>query len=245
MPHFFIDPKTIDNGTAHITGTDARHISTVLRLKPGDWILLSDGKGKRWRGEIQSSSPRQVIIRTVEVENLPATPYKIRLCQALVKHDKLEWIIQKSVELGCSEIVTFTSERTVPKYRADKMERWQKIAVEAAKQCGTPFIPRLFPTIAFAKLLNDTSQTNRTSLLFFEGEEKTPFSKVGIKENAPIDLIIGPEGGFNKNEIDKTRTAGIITCGLGPLILRVETAAISAITLLQYRLGYFESNPII
>ena len=242
MPHFFIDPRSIKGNFAKIGGSDARHISSVLRLQAGDWLMLSDGSGRRWRGEIVTSSPKDVLIRILALKKAAPSQRPIRLCQALVKHDKFEWIVQKSVELGCSEVAPFASERTVPKFKTGKIERWQKIAAEAAKQCGSPFVPNIGPIVTYENLIKDIARGNKKAFLFFEGEEKVPLSKASIDNSGPLNLIIGPEGGFAEQEVALAGSAGCEACGLGPLILRVETAAIAAIALVQYRLGYFENN---
>jgi len=242
MPHFFIDPRTIKDGRALISGADAKHIFSVLRLKASDWLVLSDGKGTSYRGEIVSISKKEVKILVTAIKQATPPVNRIRLCQALVKHDKFEWIIQKAVELGCQDIIPFTSERTVPTYRSEKLERWQKIAREAAKQCGTSFIPKISSSVSFKELIENIVKDKSEALLFFEGEEKSPLSKIVICEQGPLNLIIGPEGGFAKEEIATAKKAGIKMAGLGPLILRVETAAIAGISLVQYRLGYFENN---
>lgn len=279
MPQFLIDPNNIIGETATIAGSNARHITTVLRLKAGDWLILTDGMGHRWRAEIMAATPAKV---TAKVTDTPARPFRlvasqparhgcakaltgrgeasgpVTLAQAIVKHDKLEWIIQKAVELGCSCIIPFISERCVPKYTTSKQLRWQKIADEAAKQCGTVFRPKVQTPLTFAELVKKFTEFDRT-ILFWEGENKTiirachrpinstttrlPARAVVAEQHDSTTLIIGPEGGFTTKEVESAKNAGAITCSLGPLILRVETAAIAALTIVQYELGYFDTTP--
>ena len=241
MPQFFIGSSFIKNGQARITGADARHISKVLRLKKGDWLILSDGKGGRWRGEIISSAPKEVSLRIDALEPLSSPGKKIRLCQALIKHDRFEWVIQKSVELGCSEIQPFYSERTIPKFSTGKTIRWQKIANEAAKQCGAVVIPVVKEPVRFIDMIRESKGPGRRALLFYEGEDKAGINKMTFGDDEEwLELIIGPEGGFAPGEIKAAKDSGVAVCSLGPLILRVETASLAALTLAQNRLGYFD-----
>lgn len=239
MPQFFIDSSSIKNGVATVTGDDARHITKVLRLAAGDWIVLSDGFGRSWRGTIILAGTKEVKIDVKELPPSGNNSTTIRLCQAIVKHDKFEWVIQKAVELGCNEIIPFTSDRTIPKFHDGKIIRWQKIAHEAAKQCGTRFMPKVLAPVAFPKLISSVCDPKDKSVLFFEGEDKLPITEVDISGSPVVNIIIGPEGGFSKEEAELAKSSGVITSGLGPLILRVETAAIAALTVIQYKLGYF------
>jgi 16S rRNA (uracil1498-N3)-methyltransferase len=241
MPQFLIDRSNIKNGLAQIAGPDARHIANILRLKRGDWLVVTDGEGSRWRGEIIEASNNKVGIKLLE--KLPSNRLApITLAQALTKHDKFEWIIQKSVELGVTKIIPFSSERTIKKYDQEKLERWRKIAVEAAKQCGTSIKPLIGQKMEFKNLL-DEFKNYGSVVLFYEGEKIHPVSGLPPpKENTLI--IIGPEGGFSAGEIEIARKAGASIASLGPLILRVETAAIAAVTLTQNKIGYFDKRPV-
>jgi 16S rRNA (uracil1498-N3)-methyltransferase len=227
-----------------IEGADAHHITRVLRLRRGDWIVLSNGRGARFRAEITSAGGRGcsalVAEKLPDIENTGLV-----LAQALIKHDRLEAIIQKAVELGVAKIIPFTSERTIPKYSAEgldrKARRWRKIAMEAAKQCGTPAAPDVAPPISFPELIK-ASGSFKHKLMFYEGEEKNTLERY-FQTIKPLNhrtiALIGPEGGFAPEEAALARRHGFTTLGLGPLILRVETAAIAALTLTQHFLGHF------
>ncbi len=259
MPQFLIEPSAVKDNVATITGKDARHISQVLRLKKGDWLMLTDGQGNRWKAVILSISPKEVVAVAQDFspanigrpEGLRYKSTNITLAQAVIKHDRLEWIIQKAVELGCSRIVPFTSERTIPKFAGTphKPARWQKIALEAAKQCGTTLRPTVEEPVPFLNLLTRL-KPSETNILFYEGETSANLSSLappdgGVQHaDAGTVVMIGPEGGFSSDEVKKAKEAGVVTCGLGPLILRVETASIAALTLVQQRLGYFERPPM-
>jgi 16S rRNA (uracil1498-N3)-methyltransferase len=259
MPQFLITPEAIKGETATITGKDAHHITRVLRLKKGDWIVLTNGEGKRWRAEIVNASPKHVSAQLANLLTCQLANFGITLAQALIKHDRFEWIVQKAVELGCSHIVPFTSERTIPKFWSSALQgaptshdaqpkgccskiiRWQKIALEAAKQCGTAVRPTVEAPVPFARLIERLDRSG-TNILFYEGETTVNLSTCKLA-NLPT-VIIGPEGGFSLDEVAKAKEAGVATCGLGPLILRVETASIAAITLVQNKLGYFDKPPM-
>ncbi len=259
MPQFLIEPSAIKDHVATITGKDARHISQVLRLSKGDWLMLTDGQGNRWKSTIVAIEPNKVVAVAQDFspanfgrpEGLRYKSTNITLAQALIKHDRFEWIVQKAVELGASRIVPFTSERTIPKFAAssNKPARWQKIALEAAKQCGTTLRPTVEEPVPFLKLLTRL-KPSETNILFYEGETSTNLSDLAPPNgrvrhaDAGTVIIIGPEGGFSLDEVRRAKEAGVVTCGLGPLILRVETASIAALTLVQNMRGYFDEPPM-
>jgi len=243
VPQFFIDQKFDLGSEVELRGSDAKHIVQVLRLSPGDWIVLSDGSGKSYEAEILETSPRSV---KAQIKKLRSQRKKsdLTLAIAITKHDKTEAVIQKSVELGIARIIPFHSERTVPRLVEDvtekKLERWQKIAMEAAKQSGLPFRPTVERPLSFDDLVKLFPEFT-TSVLFWEGEnEKSIASYKGslLKEGSKF-IIIGPEGGFSKGEVAKAKSAGAVTASLGQQILRVETAAIAALAICQYESGEF------
>jgi len=241
MPQFLVKRSDIQGGAAQITGSDARHITTVLRLGVGDWLRLTDGEGGLYRAVIVSASSKRV---EAEVRPLSAAATKagprIVLAQALTKHDKFERVIQKSVELGCSEVVPFVSERVVPTFSsaAPKLPRFRKIAIEAAKQCGTALLPKVSEVRSFTDLA-ETFGSYRRAVFFWEGADKNFLKDVEFT-GGDILLVIGPEGGFSEKEAALAEKKGALSASLGPLILRVETAAVTALALVQYRLGYFD-----
>lgn len=245
MPQFFIDRKLSPESEIEIRGADAKHISQVLRLAAGDWIMLSDGGGKTFRATILASAPRSVTARidgeAPRCESMPSPS----LALALIKGDRFEWALQKCVELGCRRVIPFSSSRTVPQYRAEaggrRLERWRRIAHEAAKQSGLPFRPEVDAPATFEELFTKGGGFGRT-ILFYEGETANDIRSWW--GNAPKTddrggdlLVIGPEGGFCADEISLAAKADAVTLGLGPQILRVETAAVAALCLWQYELG--------
>lgn len=243
MPQFFIDKTFRIGDNIEIRGSDARHISQVLRLKTGDWIILSDGDGNSFRAIIEKSSPSNVTARIQDKIARREGKMPPALALALIKADRFEWAIEKAVELGCRRIVPFKSARTVPQYtvgaNAGKIERWQKIALAAAKQSGLPFRPVIETPLEFSQLMEHANR----AVLFYEGEEKNDIRSLwNSRYAAEVNtLIIGPEGGFTGEEILLARQSGVETASLGTQILRVETAAIAALTIWQYELGNMDA----
>jgi len=243
VPQFFIDQEFDVASQVELRGSDAKHIVQVLRLSAGDWLVLSDGSGKSYEAEILEASKRSVVaqIKSLRSERKISD---LTLAIAITKHDKTEAVIQKSVELGIARIIPFHSERTVPRLVEDltdkKMERWQKIAMEAAKQSGLPFRPSIGRIISFNEMLRIMPRFV-ASILFWEGENQRGIAdyKDLLAQDGKKLIIIGPEGGFSKEEVENAHAAEIVTASLGQQILRVETAAIAALSICQYESGEF------
>ncbi len=237
MPQFFIDKSLVSGNETEISGRDAHHIIDVLRLKAGDWLVLSDGGGRSFRAKIRSAEAKKVVA-VIEAEIAGAQPANSpALAFAVIKHDRSEWIIQKAVELGCRHIVPFYCSRTVPKYSSaeKKIGRWREIAMEAAKQSGLPFVPQVDLPCDFEKLCELFANYEKT-ILFWEGETHEGLRSVVSGLRSQLLLVIGPEGGFEESEVARSKAAGAETVSLGRQILRVETAAIVALALVQYEL---------
>ena len=240
MPQFFTDQLLEVGLITRISGREAHHIIDVLRLKEGDWLILSDGKGKSFKAEIKSVKSKMVEVNiSTELPrkfNLPSPA----LAVAVIKHDRTEYIIQKAVELGISNIFPFFSSRTIPKYTTkvsqEKLDRWKDIALEAAKQSGLPIKPEVKMPVEFSNLCS-LFKNYQKSLLFWEGEKRSDIKSEVSGLKSQVLLIIGPEGGFSQEEVDYARERGVTTVSLGSQILRVETAAIVALGIVQYELG--------
>lgn len=240
MPQFFINKTFTIGSKIKITGSDAHHILDILRLKKNDWIILSDGKGRSYRATLLEVAPHAVeVIIDKEVKrrknaNSPSLAF------AIIKHDRAEYIIQKAVELGCLDFHPIVSERTIPKFLSNindkKLARWQKIALEAAKQSGLPFFPKVSPIKKLDDLCSTFSNYDKVFFLW-EGEGKNNFKSQIIEQNKKHLLVIGPEGGFSIDEVRKAKVSGAVSVTLGEQILRVETAAIVSLTVMQYELG--------
>jgi 16S rRNA (uracil1498-N3)-methyltransferase len=240
MPQFFINQSVSKGSSVAICGRDAHHITHVLRLNVGDWLVISNGQGRSFKAVIKSLAPKKVWLLVKEEKSLKKNPFSPALAFAVIKHDRTEYIIQKSVELGCADLMPFFSSRTVPQYSNNigqkKMARWQKIAEEAAKQSGLPFKPRVQTPVSFEELCTRFAKYGNV-FLFWEGEENRDLKSIS-KSIPPSPLIvIGPEGGFSREETDLAKKHGAATISLGPQILRVETAALVALGIIQYEMG--------
>lgn len=245
MPKFFVEPNQIENERVTIRGNDAAHISYSLRMAKGDRIWVCDGQNREYDCVLSEFLPDLVIADVVAIrENSSEPSVKIYLYQALPKGDKLDTVIQKSVECGVFEIVPFESERCVAKVKADaeekKTARRNRIAEEAAKQCGRGYIPRVSKTVSFKEALLQASAAD-LALICYEDEEGTTLKQVLHKRAEEgihtVSIMIGSEGGFAENEVEDAKNAGILPVSLGKRILRTETAPIFALSCLSY---YFE-----
>lgn len=242
MSRFFVDKNNITGDTINITGDDVKHIKRVLRLKPGDIITVSDGCGTDYRVKIQKIGEDRIITDIMSsVPNNTESNLDITLYQGLPKSDKMDFIVQKSVELGVKRIVPVLTERTIvkignPKDVHNKVARWQRISLEAAKQCNRGAIPQVDAPVDFDKALKMAAGAE-LGLIPYEGENETRLGdqlKRGIRS---VAVMIGPEGGFSEKEVHKATESGIRPVTLGPRILRTETAGIVVLSIIGHELG--------
>ncbi len=244
MYQFFVEPGQIQGNKVIITGKDVNHMKNVLRMKPGEEIsVLSGADGKEYRCGICSLSEDEVIceVRFVREEGVEL-PSKIYLFQGLPKADKMEWIIQKAVELGVYEIIPVAVKRAVVKLDAgkakNKVSRWQGIAEAAAKQSKRGMIPKVQNVMSFKEAIA-YSRMAKTRLIPYElaeGMDKTREIISGLKPGEDIAVFIGPEGGFAEEEIEDAVREGIIPITLGKRILRTETAGMTVLSIIMYHL---------
>ena len=244
MRHFFIDPSPTTNSVVAIQQSEAHHIKNVLRLKPGDHIRLFDGTGFEYEAVIRKMSAAKVdveILNKVRATLRPGT--QITVAQAFLKEKKMDDLVRKLCELGVAKWIPFFSQRSIarpdPSRLAGRTRRWHRIAAEALKQCRRIDLPEIAGAFSFEEVL-DFSKKCDLNIVFWENEA-TPLSK-GIESNEKhpnknILLMLGPEGGFTRQEIELAEHSGFIVAGLGPRILRAETATIAAVTLVQYLFG--------
>lgn len=240
MRRFFLDqslsPELI------IRGEDAHHISRVLRMKPSDRILVVGNDGQAGVAELVSFCDSEITAVLCEpVEDYSEPPVKVSLAQCLPKSDKMDFIVQKAVELGVNTIYPIAAERSVVKYdskkRLDRQDRWQKIAAEAAKQCRRNKIPQVAPVQCLQDLFATLGQ-NATIVMLYEGS--TPLGIKAFLKECPTDhvvLLIGPEGGFSPAEVQMCQRHKVVGITMGPRIMRTETAAIAALSIVLYEKG--------
>lgn len=238
MPRFFVTSSQIDGDMVTILGEDAHHLSRALRCAVGDTVTVCDMTRTEYTCTLTDFLPDRVLAKIVSTA--PAAtepPVEVTLYQALPKGDKLETVIQKAVECGVSRIVPFESERCVVRMKKEneekKTERRNRIAAEAAKQCGRGILPMVGETVSFSTMLKEAAAADAV-LFCFEGEGTRPIGtllrETGLSKDARIALVIGSEGGFSLDEAAAARERGFLMTGLGPRILRTETAPIFALS---------------
>lgn len=243
MPRFFMLGTNKLGGTAIITGRDAEHIR-VLRMRPGEEMTICDGKGTDYKCRLVRSDKDEAEAQVLEVVQCPAEPsVSVRVLCGLPKGDKTDYIIQKSVEAGASEIVFFNCERVIQRTEGvpKKLERWNRIAEEAAKQSGRGIIPEVRWLDSFVEALDAAKQQEAAFFMYETGErEKLSAALSGAAALKSAAIITGPEGGFEKFEADMARTCGFRVCSMGERILRCETAPVVALTALMFASGNLE-----
>lgn len=238
MPRFFTE--TINETKGIITGDDAKHIAKVLRMKTGEKLVACDCQGNDYDCVISEVTDKQVeltVERAYPSETEPTV--RVTLYQAMPKSDKMELIIQKAVELGVSAIVPVQTKRCVSrpdaKSMAKKLERYNRIALEAAKQCGRGRIPEVLPMLDYSEALTAMKADER-AFLFYENSTSS-FRKELEQKVASISIMVGAEGGFEEEEVNKALEQGIASLSLGKRILRCETAPLAALSIIMYETG--------
>lgn len=243
MPVFFVRPDCIALPTISITGDLLIHLRNSLRVTTGETLWFSNGQGTRYQAEITEVSKHAVTGRILEkIQEPPHRTPRLKLGQSLLKREKMDWVIQKATELGVDEFVPVESRHSVVQLKADRVDhqlaRWSRIALEAAQQSEQWRVPTVAPSRSLAALL--TSRGNDTmTLMLAERKEGKTLQTVELPRgpNDSVLILIGPEGGWSKEEIETAEQAEGLLVTLGPHILRAETAAIAAISILQSRLG--------
>ena len=240
MHRFFVGDQSFSRNSVVLTGTDASHICNVLRLGTGDKIQVLDGKGWLYIVQLEDVKSKLVKGEIISSEKVNTeSPLTIHLGQSLIKGNKFDVVLRKSVELGVKTITPLMTERTVVKNDGNKkIARWQKIAEESCKQCGRSSIPKVSESIIKLDVFFQQGSEADLKLMFWELE-----SENGLKDINPekipssVSVLIGPEGGFTIEEVETARSHGFQTLSLGPRILRAETAPLVALSLLQSKWG--------
>lgn len=243
MPKFFVNEGNIDSGSIVVTGEDVNHIRKVLRLNTGDRIILCDGNGNDYLARIEKFQPDSIVTGIISIERSGTEPpIEVTLFQGIPKSDKMDFIIQKSVELGVRRVVPVITERTVIKINGtkdaeNKIARWRRISLEAAKQCNRGVVPQVDYPVNFKEAL-ELSREVQVGIIPYEKEHGTSLKNCLKKGNiTSVAVMIGPEGGFSEEEIQGALLSGLTPVTLGPRILRTETAAVAVLSILMYELG--------
>lgn len=241
---FMINSRTVRDGYASFDGDIYNHMVRVLRLGTGDSVQLADEKGMVYYGTINQVAKEWVAVKITSscvATEMESTSPRITICQALPKGDKIDLILQKGTELGAHDFWLFGGRRSVAKIRDDqqssKLERWNRITAEAARQCGRPDIPAVTWRPTAVEASSDTGHELR--LILWEGEKDNSLKdslSVGGKP-ASVIVAIGPEGGFDPLEVRHFSQHGFQPVSLGSRILRTETASIAILAIIQYTWG--------
>lgn len=247
MRRFFISEeqgKQAQNGSVLLTGSDVNHIVHVLRMRKGDSLALSTTDGRELLCKIGDISDQNVLCNVCDIRQNETEPrVRVTLLQGIPKGEKMELILQKSVELGVCNILPAQMERTVVRFHteqdaAKKQLRWQKIAEEASKQCGRGVIPQVQPVQSFQEALRHIPD-EALRLIAYENEQEFSLKDrireaMGRRDLREIAVIIGPEGGISPEEYEEAIQAGFVSVSLGRRILRTETAGIAVLAALRY-----------
>ena len=246
MPRFFTQDITETGGC--ITGEDAKHIAKVLRMTVGDELTVCDTKGRDYDCMIEEIGAGEVRLKVLSVAPSQSEPdVRVHLYQAMPKADKMETIIQKAVELGAASITPVMTRRCVSRPDAKSMDkklvRYNRIALEAAKQCGRGVVPPVLPLLELPQALEQMQWTG-CPILFYENAT-APAKQVIAKaresgKELEIAVLIGAEGGFDEDEVALAMERGCHILSLGKRILRCETAPLAALTILMYETGNME-----
>ncbi len=243
MARFFLPRDSIRGQCGTVVGAELEHLRRVLRLRPGDHVIVFDNSG--WEHEaviraLQEEQGELEILRSYQPGR--ESPLIVTLAVALTKGEKMDYVVEKATELGVQTIAPFVSRYTVPKLDERKVfqraERWRKIALSAAKQCGRTGLPVILPVCDYRDLITQRA-SGALKLLFWEKEAEQTLKQVHAKgARVPsVCVAIGPEGGFSVEEAEWARAHGYLTVHLGRRVLRAETAAVAAVSLVQYLWG--------
>lgn len=240
MQRFFVDKEAYDGSFVTIIGADAYHISRSLRMKSGEMITVCLPDGTALLCELTSFSDVKVVAAVVSSSaSRSESPCRIHIYQALPKGDKLETVVQKSVECGAYSITPFVSERCIAKVSDSfdkKLERLNRISYEAAKQCGRNIVPKVCKVLSYKQMLDQASGSD-LPLFCYEAEGTLPLGNLLKRDVKEISVVIGSEGGFSPDEAMLACEKGMLLTGLGPRILRCETASTFVLSALSL---YFE-----
>lgn len=250
MRRFFIEEiKRMADDSCVISGNEARHILKVLRMTSGDKFVLMDRKGDRYETVIESVDGSNVLVKLLKPLEAPLSGgLEITLCQALLKSGPMDYMIEKTSELGVARIMPFASERTVVKIDGDrasnKVRRWRDIAVSAAKQSDRGVPAEVSLPVPFVDIARQWKDADFFKVILWEREDSKDLKEL-LRSSAPslhFVGMVGPEGGFSSGEVAVAREAGFIPVSLGKRILRAETAAITLAAIVQYEWGDLSLN---
>ncbi|MDR0468540.1 MAG: 16S rRNA (uracil(1498)-N(3))-methyltransferase [Peptococcaceae bacterium] len=251
MERFYVDPDALTTHEARITGDEYKHLKNVLRMKIGDAVEVFDGKGRGFSGRLKLLDKAEALAELDEaVTEVRDSALHICLAQGIPKGEKMDLIIQKNTELGVDTIIPLELSRCVvrldgDKKRKDRQTRWQRVAKEAARQCGRLTVPEVSLPMEVEEFLQQVSNRDLLLIPWEEGGQplKAFFAVAEVEKAAGmlrrdrIFVMIGPEGGMTADEVEAGKQAGGWVLTLGPRLLRTETAGMALLSILQYQWG--------
>ena len=244
MHRFFLPPDPAAGDRVELSETDALHASRVLRLQPGDPVVILDGAGGEFGGVVESCGRREVSVKIHQRRRHPPRPAQITLIQAVAKTKAMDGLLQKAVELGVARVVPLLASQCVslPDAADAKQGKWQTLAIEAAKQCGNPWLTRIEEPVTPADWLKRSEPFDLLLIGSLADPPRHPrevfdaFIAQNGRKPVSVGILVGPEGDFSAAEYAAFRAAGAQSITLGPLVLRVETAVAAGVAVVQHEL---------
>lgn len=238
IPRIYTDSPLSEGAPAALDDSAAQHVGRVLRMQNGQELVLFNGDGNDYPASITNAGKKRVEVQVgAPVANTTESPLDIVLGQALSKGDRMDYAVQKAVEMGVTRIVPLTTERCDVKLKGDREDKrlrhWQSVATSAAEQCGRARVPEILPVMTLSNWLDHTRDCDLRLVLHHRTEQ----SLDTLTKPTRIALMIGPEGGLNPDEITAAENAGFLPVALGPRVLRTETAPVAAMALCQWLWG--------
>jgi len=248
MPDFraYCQPPEREPSEILLSADESHHLVAVNRAKPGDAVVAFDGRGNEWICELSGDGRRAARLKVRFRQQAKPLPYEITLGQALPKGPFMDAIVRKATELGAARIAPLESDRTIVHLAGDRSERridrWQQAAIEAAKQCGNPFVPEILPLQAATAFMEASRGYDLKLIASLQPGAKSlrhvlaAFGSAHGRPPRTVLWLVGPEGDFTPAELSRSQAAGFEPISLGPLVLRCETAALYALSVLSYEL---------
>jgi 16S rRNA (uracil1498-N3)-methyltransferase len=246
MHRFYLPREHGHDSVLTLTGREAHHGLHVVRVRPGEQVGVLDGEGHRYLCEVENTAKDAIQLKVMEKSFVEPFPYRITLVQAIPKGKVFDAIVQKATELGVFRIVPLLTERVVTQLDAGKSEgkagHWRTVAIEAIKQCGSPWLPQVEAPISVGDLVARAESFDLSFVASLQSDSRHPrewleaYQQKQQRKPASLCVWVGPEGDFTPGEIDAAKSTGVLPVTLGPLVLRSETAAIYCLSVLNYEL---------
>ena len=244
LPRFYLAPADWASSALVLAGEEAHHGAEVLRLRAGDGVVVFDGQGRSAEARLVEVTKRRIALQIITcLPPLPPHP-RITLAQAIPKGKTMEWIIEKATELGVAEIVPLLTDRTIVRLdaaeAARKQQKWQRIALEACKQCGQNWLPVVHEPLAISSWLAaaPTAELRLIAALTPAAQPLQTWLSTLPERPQSACVLVGPEGDFTPAEMELALTTGFLPLTMGTIILRAETAAIYALSILSHELNF-------